>query len=249
MKYNIGDTVKIRAGLTIGAKYGGITFVSYMKKYEGTKLTITDFIATPETVMCSQPKIMYKVKEANFIFSESMLEHYSEEVMQNFLYDISQRLANLQAALDIADDGECREAIAVALSGMGCEVADAVYDGIGYIKNMEAYESAIGEEIKRLKMKQKAVKNRISRVRAGYCGFLAATGQKSVKTGRGSMTVSTSGVRPVTVTDAAVLPAQYLTVVPEHTEPNMEAIQKAARAGKEIPGVELGEAKQTIRIS
>ena len=169
--------------------------------------------------------------------------------MQHILYDISQRFDNLKSALEIADDKESIQAISQALQKMDVEISETVYNGIGYIKNLEAFEKGMEDEIKRLQMKQKALRNRISRIREGYREFLTATGQKTVKTERGSMTVSPAGSRAVKVTNETIIPEKYLIVVPEHIEPCMPEIRKALKAGEEIPGVQYEEPKQSLRIS
>lgn len=152
---------------------------------------------------------------------------------------------NLQAALEIADDGESVKAITEALSGMGMEVSDACYSGIGYIQKQERELEAVDAEIKRLKAYKDWKKKRLERVKRGYTEFLLATGNETVETGRGIMSVP-KGRESVVIDDITKIPSEFMrqkiTV-----EPDKVAIKTAISKGRAFEGAHI-ERNRTVII-
>ena len=170
--------------------------------------------------------------------------------MQGFLYDISERFANLQAALEIADDKESIDAITVALHGMGQEVDEVCNGGIGYIQSLKALAKGMKDEEERLKEKRQSIEKKVKRVQNGYMAFLQAVGKDKVVTPRGKMSiVKAGGKQTVNIYNADEIPEKYLTVIPAHTEPNKEAIRAALEAGEQVHGAVLEERKWRLNIS
>ena len=165
--------------------------------------------------------------------------------MQRHLYEVTERFVNLESALEIADDAESTKAIAEALSGMGLEIQDVCYSGIGYIQSQEAMLDKVDSELKRLAEYKRFIERRIKRTRDGYRDFLLATGQEIVETGRGRMTVP-KGRRSVVIDDAAKIPAQYMKQNIS-VEPKKKEIGDAIEAGNAVPGAHV-EYNRSLQI-
>lgn len=170
--------------------------------------------------------------------------------MQNFLYDLSERFTNLQAAFEMADDKESAEAIAAALQGMVCDVKEVCYNGIGYIQSLKALAKSMEDEEKRMRNKRQAIEKKINRAQNGYMEFLQMVGETKVETPRGNMAiVNAGGKRAINILDAEKIPEKYLTVIPAHTEPNKEAIREALERGEEVDGAVLVKRGKRLNIS
>ncbi len=105
-------------------------------------------------------------------------------------------------------------------------------------KNMEGYSNGLGDEIKRLQAKQKAIDNKVESLKQFMFGQLELAGLKEVKT-----TVATikqqKNPASVMINDASKIPAKYQTVVPESYVPRKVDIAKDLKAGIDVPGCEL----------
>lgn len=76
MKYTIGDKVKLREDLVAGDRYGGLTFLYFMKdelRDKGNVATITN------TNVDSKGVIGYDLKGYSYTYSEEMIEGLVEE--------------------------------------------------------------------------------------------------------------------------------------------------------------------------
>lgn len=171
--------------------------------------------------------------------------------MQAFLYDLGNRLANLQEALEMAEnDKDCAEAIQTAVNDMGTDVQEVCCSGIGYIQSLKALAMGMMGEEKRLKDKRQAIEKKIARAMNGYMEFLQMVGETKVETKLGRMSiVKTGGKQAVNIYNADEIPEKYLTVIPAHTEPNKEAIRAALEAGEQVHGAVLEERKWRLNIS
>jgi len=167
--------------------------------------------------------------------------------MQQWLYDISERMTALSETLEtFGDDTETSKDISGAIQGVyGREVTPAVQDGIAYIKNQEAMVDGIGEQIKRLQELKRIRENRLKRVRDGYKDFLKSIGKKKIETELGNMTVAKSPVS-VVVDDVNKLLPQYTTTHIE-VKPDKVSIKEALKKGVPVEGAHLQE-DESLRI-
>ena len=166
--------------------------------------------------------------------------------MQAWLYDISERVISLMAALDEAEDKSIEPDIKAALAGLyESDIPAAVADGIRYIKRQEGQVAEIDAEIKRLKALKEARENRLARVKRGYTEFLIATGAKKIETASGNMAVS-APTYATEIDSIDDLPDEYKRTTIK-VEPDKTAIKQAIQSGHKVPGAHL-EARQSIRI-
>ena len=166
--------------------------------------------------------------------------------MQAWLYDISERINSLVAALDEADDKSIEPDVKNAIQGIyESDVPAAVQDGIEYIKKQTAFIEAIDKRMEELKALKQSRKNRLERVRRGYCEFLVAVGKKKIETPCGNMTV-TAPTATTVIDDIDKLPDEYKRTTVK-IDPDKASIKQAIQAGHAVPGAHLEE-KQSIRI-
>ena len=166
--------------------------------------------------------------------------------MQSWLYDISERINALQDVLDEADDKSIEPDVKNALEGIyESDVPAAVADGIEYIKKQTAFLEAIDKRMDELKALKQSRKNRLERVKKGYCDFLIAVGKKKIETPCGNMTVAAPTVS-TWVDSIDDLPDAYKRTTVK-IEPDKASIKQAIQGGHAVPGAHL-EDKQSIRI-
>ena len=166
--------------------------------------------------------------------------------MQSWLYDINARINALTEVLDAGEYEGISPDVKAALMGIyESDVPAAVADGIGYIKEQAAQIDAIDAEIERLQDIKKARKNRLERVRRGYCEFLVAVGKKKVETARGCMTVAAPTLTTV-IDDIDALPDAYKRTTIK-VDADKASIKQAIQGGHMVKGAHLEE-RQSIRI-
>ena len=166
--------------------------------------------------------------------------------MQIWLYDISERINALQAVLDEAEDKSIEPEVSKAISGIyESDVPAAVSDGIEYIKKQTDFIEAIDKRMEELKALKQSRKNRLERVRRGYCEFLVAVGKKKIETPCGNMTVTAPTLSTV-IDSIDDLPDAYKKTTVK-IDADKTAIKQAIQGGHNVPGAHLEE-KQSIRI-
>ena len=155
--------------------------------------------------------------------------------MQKWLYDISERINVLQAVLDEADDKSIEPDVKAAISGVyESDVPAAVADGIEYIKKQVDFIEAIDKRMEELKALKQARKNRLERVRRGYCEFLLAVGKRKIETPCGNMTV-TAPTATTIIDDIDKLPDAYKRTMIK-VDADKTAIKQAIQGGHAVPG-------------
>ena len=166
--------------------------------------------------------------------------------MQAWLYNISDRLSNLEALLEAADVAGGEPDIKTAIANIyEKEVPQAIYDGIGYLQAQKSLVDDMKNEEKRIKAAREIVERRIERVKKGYMDFLEAVGERKVTTPRGTMTVVAPKATTI-IDNAADIPTEYMRQTIK-VEPDKESIKQAIQMGKKIPGAHL-EMRTSLRI-
>ena len=166
--------------------------------------------------------------------------------MQKWLYDISERLGNLEELLDAADVAGCEPDIKAAIEGVyKDEIPQAIYDGIGYIQAQKSLVDDMKNEEKRIKAAREIVERRIERVKKGYMDFMESVGQRKVTTPRGTMTVVAPKATTI-IDNMADIPTEYQRQTIK-VEPDKESIKQAIQMGRKVPGAHL-EMKPSLRI-
>ena len=163
------------------------------------------------------------------------------------LYELA---AGFNAIFDLVlDEAMDLEQLEEALKSIECEVEEKCESGIALIKSLETYAAAYKAEKKRFDVQQKSLENRIKRIKEWYRQNLDAMGKSRVPTKYGVMSVQgNGGLFPLMIDDEKLIPAEYLTTVPEHKEVNRDKLYKALEKGEAVPGAHLEPRGRSLRI-
>ena len=165
----------------------------------------------------------------------------SEIIMKlDSLSNLNDRYQNIKA---LALDSDIPiEAVESALKEVEGDITLKVQNGIGLIKDLEGLKAHIESEKRRYTEAYNALDNRIKRIKEWYKINLERMEKAEVQTSYGKMKIANNGgVRTMEIVNPEVIPVEYLTVIPEHTEPNKEAIRAALEEGKTVAGAYLKE--------
>lgn len=145
----------------------------------------------------------------------------------------AQELAKILKADDVDD-----QTILDTLESIGLDIASKGSGYIAVLKELEVWEKAFEEEEKRLANCKKIMKSRkdLLKKRLKECAELL--GLKKIETERGIISIRKSPPS-LNIQDEKLIPPSFSTIIPEHLEPNKEAIKEALRSGKEVPGCQL----------
>ena len=106
------------------------------------------------------------------------------------------------------------------------------------VKNLDAYSVGIETEIKRLQAKQKAVQAKQDSIKEFLFTQLESMGMTEIKTNIATIK-KVNNPPSVSIADESVIPAKYLTIVPESYKISKTEIAKDLKAGVEVPGATL----------
>ena len=163
------------------------------------------------------------------------------------LYELA---AGFNAIFDLVlDDTMDLELLEEGLQSIECEIEEKCANGIALIKSLEHYAAAYKQEKQRFEKQQAVLENRIKRIKEWYRQNLDAMGKSKVPTKYGVMSVQgNGGLFPLKIDDEKLIPAEYLTTVPEHKEVNRDKLYKALETGDVIPGAHLEPRGRSLRI-
>jgi hypothetical protein len=114
-------------------------------------------------------------------------------------------------------------------------------------RSLKADEEKFTAEIKRLQSRQKAIKNRRDALRKYLKEQMEKIDKKKIKCGTFSISIKTAQPSLI-IDDESLISAQYLTVIPEHTEVQKDVVKADLKAGKTVPGAHLEQSTSlTIR--
>jgi len=137
--------------------------------------------------------------------------------------------------MDAGEETPEAEALAIELTAKLVLKADAFGS---YVRELEATADAIDDEIARLKARRDVLLNRVDRLKRYALMALQTMDRPRVE---GTLFTLAIEKNPPSVMIApdAVLPAQYVRVVPASSAPDKVALRDALKRGEDIPGVEL----------
>ena len=163
------------------------------------------------------------------------------------LYELSMEARALDD-LTAMEDGEFTPEI----DALHTELMDQIVskaDAFGsYLRELEARETAIADEIARLAARKKRLASRMAWMKA-----YAVTALRNMDRPRIDGTLFTLAIQKnppsvqITVLPDA-LPAEYVRVIPETREPDRKTILDALKAGVEIAGATLAETTYHLRV-
>ena len=140
------------------------------------------------------------------------------------LYSIVDRLGNLTALLE--DESVPAEVLADALAGVEGELVDKGDAYIAMINNFKDRIERVKEEIARLQAYKKWLEGQDKRLKDGLLYCMDKIGRKDIISNLGKISWQ-NNPPALEVIDEKAVPAEYLTVIPEHIEVNHAALRKA----------------------
>ena len=155
--------------------------------------------------------------------------------MKKSLYNIEQEYLEIANQLE---DGELTEQLEQALAINQQELQGKAVAYAYVIKDAEHNLSAIDDEIKRLQSLKKTEQNKVDRLKQTISNAMELYGITEVKTETLKINFRRSeGV----VGHSDSLPNEFVKVVPEQRKPDLTAIKKAIKEGREVEGFEIEE--------
>lgn len=160
------------------------------------------------------------------------------------LYEI---VADLQEFIELNEGLEDEQAYQDTLEGLQGELDDKVEQWCHAIKNQEGERDAIKAEADRLRAKAASLDKQVDRMKRTLQMYMAAANRKKAGNTIKASIVKKGGLPPLVLTiDPKDLPFDFQKV---KIEPNNEAIRDALEQGKEVPGAELGERGEYLKIN
>lgn len=146
-------------------------------------------------------------------------------------------------AMDEGEETPEAEALAMELAAQMVRKADAFGS---YVREREATAAAIADEINRLTVRRKAITHATERLMRYAQMALEVMDRPRIE---GTLFTLAIQKNPpsVMIDPDAVLPPEYVRVVPESRAPDKKAIGDALKRGDEVPGCRL-ESTTTLRI-
>lgn len=162
------------------------------------------------------------------------------------LYKLSEQFQELNALMDVDDDGSLKEAVETTLELVKGDFNDKAQALIVVTQNMEGDVQAIDSEIKRLRARKQAIENRQESLKDYLRENMERTGISKIQCPLFTIScVQGREIAVINIEDA--IPDEYMAVKTE-IKPDRNAIAKALKEGKEVPGCSLDRAKSSIRI-
>lgn len=160
------------------------------------------------------------------------------------LYELTESYNNVWGLLN--DDEADLETIETALVTLEDAIEEKAGNVAKFIKSMDAEIDVIKAEEKRLAERRKAVENKRDRVKKYIADQLQLMGIDKVKLP--TVTIALQNNPPaLKIEDESLIPASYLTLIPERYEADKDRIKKDLKAGVEVPGAVLTQGK-SLRI-
>lgn len=155
-----------------------------------------------------------------------MSKLYELSVVMNDVYEM------------VLDEEVDLDALENALQAIEAELEVKVEGGIKLIRSLTAFADAVRAEKAFHEKRLKVIENRLKRIKEYYKQNLELVGKTKVTTAVGTMAVQASPVS-VSIVNEAMIPAEYLVVVPEHYEIDRDKVKQSLKDGREVPGAVL----------
>lgn len=173
--------------------------------------------------------------------------------MSKTLWEIGDDMEALDALLEELGGDVSDEQVEAAIEAWFREnEANLAAKADGYcalIQRLKAVAAARKEEAERLEKRAKAGENNAKRLADRLKMFMSLHGLKKLDTARYTVSVvANGGAPPVEIDPGAKIPDDLTRVIPEQREPDKKAIVAALQAGREVPGVRLGERGTRLAI-
>lgn len=161
------------------------------------------------------------------------------------LQELLEQESAIENALDQVMDDDTMPILIGALDNIHEDKNAKIDNYVGFIHSLDAREDAITKEIKRLQDRKKVTGNLKDRAKARLCYTLQVNGIDKINTDFHTVTVTTSGTRPLIQDDTVDVPEEWMIAT---WKPDNAKIKDALIAGQEVPGFSLGEPVTSVRI-
>jgi archaellum component FlaC len=104
-------------------------------------------------------------------------------------------------------------------------------------RQIESEIAAFDAEIDRMTERKNSLKKQVERLKSATVDFMRATNQKSANAGTFKLTMREN--KSCEITDESMIPAEYMTIIPESKKPDKRAMLAALKDGAEIAGAQL----------
>lgn len=159
------------------------------------------------------------------------------------LYEMTGALAKVWSKID--DEESDIDTLEDTLQCIEGEIEVKVEGMSRMIAMLEGDAESLEHEINRLKKKLTARDTRIDKIKAYMKQQMIFMGKQKISTP--TFTVSVRNNPPaLRITDESLIPASYMTIIPESKELNKSSIKEALKQGKEIPGAELTQGNSLL---
>lgn len=152
------------------------------------------------------------------------------------LYEIEEREMRLCELLEIDIRTDEQEAeICAAFDELCSDKENASDRYTAIIRNKMSEVDAIDAEIDRLKGLRSTAANVVDRIKKRICDYMLRTDQKRLHGNIGSFYLR-SGSQSVEIENEALIPSEFIRIVPEKREVDKNEIKAAIRSGVDVPG-------------
>ena len=160
------------------------------------------------------------------------------------LYDISKRYQNLWELC--LDDNVDLQTLENALQAVEGELEDKVANGIGLIQDLKFHADAMGDEVKRLSNRKKALDNKIAAIKNYYLEHLNKMGKSKVLTNRGTMSIAKAGGKlPLVIDNEDLIPIDYKFII---SQVDKDKLRQSLENGFSIAGAHLADRTNYLKI-
>lgn len=166
--------------------------------------------------------------------------------MTDNLYSLSQELAVIHDEL-VENGGELTDELIQRLDDCNLAFNDKAFNIVRWTKNIEGKEAALEAEIERLQSRKKAAGNLKERLKTYLLESMVRADK--TKLDFDTFTVAIQKNPPsCIIEDEKVIPAKYITIIPETRQVDKKAVLAALKAGENVGGASLIADKVHLRI-
>ena len=161
------------------------------------------------------------------------------------MYEITEQFKGLQALIE---EGEMdAETLKDTLDGLNTDLMEKGQDVLHFLANLDGDIKAFDAEIKRMAARKRSLSNHYEWLKEYLRSNMIETGITKIECPVFTATLRKAGVK-AEVYNEKELPIEYQTLVPASWNINLVQITKDLKAGVEIPGAKLVDAKQGLLI-
>lgn len=151
--------------------------------------------------------------------------------------------ASTVAQIVSAFDGEDEEMVRQAIQNGTC-FEEMLRAAVAELNDAEAMTDAMAKRAKQLTDRKKRKESYCEKLRTTIADLMNRANVRKLELEEATLSIAPSG-RSVVITNEGALPEQFTRT---KREPNKTAIKEALERGEEVPGAELGNGGESLRI-